>query len=95
MENKDLVNAAKKTGNLSTVWQPGQSGNPHGRKAGSRNKASLLAEALLDGEAEKLVRGVIDMALKGDVAAARLCLERICRPSVNGPARSSCQRLKP
>jgi hypothetical protein len=35
-------------------FRPGQSGNPAGRPVGSRNKATLAAEALLDGEAEKL-----------------------------------------
>jgi hypothetical protein len=34
-------------------------------------------DALLDGEAEKLTRKAVDMALNGDTTALRLCLERI------------------
>jgi len=33
-------------------FKPGQSGNPQGRPSGSRHKATLAAQALLDGEAE-------------------------------------------
>jgi hypothetical protein len=35
------------------------------------------AEALLDGEAEALTRNAVEMALAGDPAALRLCIERI------------------
>jgi hypothetical protein len=61
-------------------FQKGQSGNPAGRRAGSRNKASLAVEALLDGEAEKLSRKAVEMALDGNPVALRLCLERIAPP---------------
>ena len=37
----------------------------------------MLAEQLLEGEAERLVREAIDRAMDGDVLALRLCLERI------------------
>jgi hypothetical protein len=61
-------------------FQKGQSGNPAGRRAGSRNKASLAVEALLDGEAEKLSRKAVEMALDGNPVALRLCLKRIAPP---------------
>jgi Family of unknown function (DUF5681) len=35
-------------------FQKGQSGNPSGRPRGARNKTTLAAEALLDGEAENI-----------------------------------------
>jgi ABC-type uncharacterized transport system substrate-binding protein len=38
-----------------TRFQPGQSGNPGGRPKGSRNKATLALECLLDGQAEALM----------------------------------------
>jgi hypothetical protein len=66
-------------------FQKGQSGNPAGRKSGSRHKASLAVEALLDGEAEKLSRKAIDMALAGNAVALRLCLERIAPPRRGRP----------
>jgi hypothetical protein len=61
----------------SNRWKKGQSGNPSGRPAGARHKATLAAEALLDGEAETLTRKVIEKAKDGDSVALRLCLERI------------------
>jgi hypothetical protein len=58
----------------------GRSGNPQGRPLGARNRATLAVEALLDGEAEKLTRKVVTLALKGNVACLRLCLDRIAPP---------------
>ena len=58
----------------------GRSGKPAGRSQGSRNKATLAVEALLDGEVEGLTRKVIDLALDGDTTALRLCLDRLCPP---------------
>lgn len=58
----------------------GQSGNPSGRPRGSRNRATALVEALLDGEAEALGRKILDLALAGDTVALRLCLDRIVPP---------------
>ena len=66
-------------------FQPGKSGNPAGRPAGSRNKATLAIEALLDGEAEALTRKAVAMALQGDTVALRLCMDRICPPRKDRP----------
>jgi hypothetical protein len=61
-------------------FEKGQSGNPAGKPPGTRHKLTLAAEALLDGEAEALTRKAIEIALKGDTTALRLCLERILPP---------------
>jgi hypothetical protein len=58
-------------------FQKGQSGNPRGRPAGSRNNATLACEALLEGQAEALTQKAVEMALSGDTVALKLCLERI------------------
>ena len=58
----------------------GQSGNPAGRPAGARNRRTLAAAQLLDGEAEALTRKAVELALAGDAMALRLCLERILPP---------------
>jgi len=55
----------------------GKSGNPKGRPHGSRNRASLLMEDLLDGRAKALTEKAIEKALAGDVFALRLCLDRM------------------
>jgi hypothetical protein len=61
-------------------FQPGQSGNPAGRPKGARNRTTLAAEAILEGEAEALTRKAIELALAGDVIALKLCLERLMPP---------------
>ena len=53
-----------------------QLGNP-GRPLGARNKATLAALALLEGEAEALTRRCVELALAGDTTALRLCLDRL------------------
>ena len=61
----------------NTKFKPGQSGNPKGRVPGSRNAATRAMEALLDGESDALTRKAIEMAKGGDMAALRLCLDRM------------------
>ena len=68
----------------STRGRPFPAGNP-GRQKGTRNKATLAAEALLDGEVTALTRKAVDMALAGDTTALRLCLERIAPPRKDRP----------
>jgi hypothetical protein len=55
----------------------GQSGNVSGKPRGARDRATVAAETLLAGEAKALTRTAIDLALKGDVHALRICLDRI------------------
>ncbi len=61
-------------------FEPGQSGNPSGRPKGARNKTTIAVEALLDNEAEALTHKVIELALAGNMAAIRLCFERLLPP---------------
>ena len=58
-------------------FHKGRSGNPAGRRPGSRNKATIAAAQLLAGEAEGLTRKTVELALEGDPMALRLCVERI------------------
>jgi hypothetical protein len=58
-------------------FEKGQSGNPAGRPPGSRNKATILAETMFQGEAETIIRMAIDKAKEGDITAIRLCLDRV------------------
>ena len=69
----------------ATTWKKGQSGNPKGRPKGSRNKASIAADQLLDNEAEAITRKAIELAIAGDTTALRLCLERLCPPRKERP----------
>ena len=74
----DDVNVKPKAG--PHRWKPGESVNPRGMVRGSRHKASLIAESLLDGECERLTRRAIELALNGDLQALKMCLERILPP---------------
>lgn len=65
------------TGKASPGWKKGTSGNPRGRPKGSRNKATLLAIAAMEGELSDVVRVVIDAAKGGDMAAARLVVDKL------------------
>jgi hypothetical protein len=69
-----------------TRGRPFRKGNP-GKPRGARNKATVAAESLLDGEAEALTRAAIDRALEGDSVAMRLCLERILPVRKDRPIR--------
>lgn len=66
------------------LWKKGESGNPQGRPQGSRNRVTIAAQALLDGQAEKITQKAIDKALEGDGMALRLCFERLL------PVRKDC-----
>jgi hypothetical protein len=66
-------------------FEKGKSGNSAGRPRGARNQTTVAAEALLDGEAEALTRKAIELALGGDMAALRLCLDRILPPRRDRP----------
>jgi hypothetical protein len=71
-------------------FEPGNSGRPKG----ARNRATLAAEALLDGEAEALTRKAIELALAGDPIALRLCLDRILPPRRERPTTFALPELR-
>jgi hypothetical protein len=62
------------------AWKPGQSGNAKGRPPGSRNRATEMVLRLMAGDAEEVTRSVIAAAKAGDLAAARLVIERLAPP---------------
>jgi hypothetical protein len=59
------------------LFQKGKSGNPKGRPEGSRNKASLAIEAMMEGEYEAITEKAIELAKAGDLVAIRVVLDRI------------------
>ncbi|HEX5454735.1 MAG TPA: DUF5681 domain-containing protein [Stellaceae bacterium] len=72
----------------------GGSGNPAGRPKGAKNRATLLAEQFLEGEAAALARKAVAMALAGDAAALRLCLDRLIAPRRERPVRLALPALR-
>jgi hypothetical protein len=75
-------------------FQPGQSGNPAGKPKGARNRTTVAMEALLDGEAEAITRKAIDLAKTGDMAAIRLCFDRLYPPRRDRHIHFEIPRLK-
>lgn len=69
-----------RSGNPQGRFRKGETGNPAGRPPGARNKATMMAELLLDAEAEALTRKALELALAGDAAALRMCFDRIIPP---------------
>lgn len=69
----------------ATRFQKGQSGNPGGRPKGALNQTTRACMELLDGEGEAITRKAVELALKGEITALRLCLERIVPPRKERP----------
>ena len=69
------------------------SGNT-GRPKGSRNKATLAIESLLQGQAEALTHTAVTQALEGDSVALRLCMERIAPAPKDKPVSFSLPKMK-
>ena len=74
-------------------WRKGQSGNPRGTPRGSRHWASRMAEALIDGEGEEIVRVTIQKALAGEDAALKICMDRLLPPRKDRPVRFDLPRI--
>jgi hypothetical protein len=76
VEDNDQVVANSTKKQRGKPFQKGRSGNPSGRPEGSRNKATIVAQKLLDGQAEALVQKAINL---------RICLERLVPPRKDAP----------
>src|SRR5262249_33021789 len=66
-------------------FQKGQIGKPAGRRCGIVNRATALAQNLLAERAEGIARKVIELAEEGDMAAIRVCMERLVPPIKHQP----------
>ena len=84
-ESLDLTKLEKpKKPNIEPRWVKGISGNPKGRRKGSRNKVTILREAVLQ-KAEnlvldqwvELVQTTIDLAKKGDSTCIKILWDRV------------------
>lgn len=80
--------------NQSGRFQPGQSGNPAGKPKGARHKTTVLAEKLMQDDAEAIVKKVVEAARGGDLVAARLVLDRIAPARRDGPVRFELPKIE-
>jgi len=60
----------------ATRGRPFAKGNP-GRRPGAKNRCTILATALLEGQTEALLRTAIQLALAGDVVMLKFLLGRL------------------
>ena len=65
-----------------------------GRPMGSRNKATIAIENLLQGQAEALTQTAVTKALEGDGVALRLCMERVAPAPKDQPVSFSLPMTK-
>ena len=70
-----------------TRGKPFQPGNNFGkgRPAGSRNKATLVLEALIEGQGEEIINTIIASAKDGDMTAAKALLDRLVPTRKSSP----------
>ena len=67
------------------VWKKGESGNPTGKPAGVRNKATVMVQSIMERGAKEITEAVVGLAKEGDLSAARLVLERLLPPAKERP----------
>jgi hypothetical protein len=68
-----IVQGMKYGRNTDGSFASGNAGKPKG----SRNRATVAIESLLEGQAEALTQKAISAALTGDTVALKLCMDRI------------------
>jgi hypothetical protein len=66
--------------NPDGTFAKGNSANPARKPKGARHRATLIAEALIDGQAEELVQRAVAMAMGGDASTMRALLDRLVAP---------------
>src|SRR4051812_10980558 len=67
--------------NTRGQFVPGASGNPAGRPKGSRNRSTMIMEAIGDEAAEGLMRKAVDRAMAGDGPMLRAFLLKLMPPA--------------
>jgi hypothetical protein len=72
--SRNASNNAGKT--RGKPFKPGNPGGP-GRRAGSRNKATLALDKMAEDDAKDIARKLLDAAKAGDMRAAELVLARV------------------
>ena len=75
-------------------FEKGRSGNPAGRRRGSRNRATLAAAVLLEGESEVLTLKAVELGLPATRSRCGSVSNASCRSAVSAPSGSPCRRSR-
>ena len=75
----DVVACPRKNALETPKGRPFQKGNS-GRPPGARNRVTVMLEKLMADDAEAVVQRVVTAAKGGDMAAARIILDRLVPP---------------
>jgi hypothetical protein len=75
-------------------FKKGRSGNPAGKPKGARHKTTMIAEKLMQDDAENIVNAVLAAARDGDMTAARIVLDRIVPARRDSPVAFALPPLK-
>ena len=67
------------------AWKKGQSGNAKGKPRGATNHATRLVMGLMESGAAQVAQVIIEAAKVGDMAAAKMVLERLAPPMRERP----------
>jgi hypothetical protein len=86
LEIEKMAMKSENTGlKQDTKYKPGQSGNPFGKPKGTRHRITLLAERLLDDDAEAVVEKCVQLAKEGDLSAIKIVMDRLIPPRKDRP----------
>jgi hypothetical protein len=89
----DENSAAKSARKRGRPFPKGTSGNRRGRPLGSRNRATVLLDAMAEGQAQAVLQQVLTAALAGDLRAAELILTRVWALRKGRPLRLDLPRI--
>lgn len=101
MSGKNNSSDPKKLGPIKIIkkgtgkFQKGKTGNPNGRPKGSRNKTTMMVQALFDGDAEKIYQIVHKLAIEDEFwPALKASLDRVLPPLKSTPLAFEMPPLK-
>lgn len=79
MNNTLIETSPENAGKMqaSGKFQKGQSGNPNGKAKGTKNRATIAAEQLLQNNLDNICLRLIEEALTGNMLAIKLVLDRV------------------
>jgi hypothetical protein len=78
--NPKLWTPTRSASRAAARLRPAAAATPTGAPRAPATRPRFFAAQLLEGEAEALLRKLIDKVLEGDIAALRLCVDRLLPP---------------